>query len=71
LPLVQRKEYTVSPDTTVSQFLEEVRQELQLKPGKRLVLYANNERQAKSAQMDDIYDRYRDDDGFLYTKYGQ
>lgn len=56
-------------DLTVGQFVYVVRQRIQLPPEKAIFIFVRNSMPATASLMSEIYDRYKDEDGFLYVTY--
>ncbi|KAF8770791.1 microtubule-associated proteins 1A/1B light chain 3C-like [Argiope bruennichi] len=70
LPYLDRVKFLVPLDMTMSQFVGIVRTRLKLKPTQTFYLMLNNRSVATmSRYMGDIYDEYKDEDGFLYCTY--
>ena len=68
-PDIDKKKYLVPADITVGKFVYEIRKHMQLRPEKAIFLFVNNVLPPTAALMSQIYERYRDDDGFLYITY--
>jgi GABA(A) receptor-associated protein len=56
-------------DCSVGKFSYEIRKHIQLSPEKTIFLFVNNTIPPTSAMMSQIYDQYKDEDGFLYVTY--
>ncbi|GBN63674.1 Microtubule-associated proteins 1A/1B light chain 3C [Araneus ventricosus] len=70
LPYLDRVKFLVPLDMTMSQFVGIVRTRLKLKPTQTFYLMLNNRSVVTmSRYMGDIYDEYKDEDGFLYCTY--
>tara|TARA_Y100000816_G_C26096280_1_gene580258 strand:- start:663 stop:1091 length:429 start_codon:yes stop_codon:yes gene_type:complete len=69
LPELDRKKYLVPEDLTMVNFLYVIRKRLKLEPHKSLYLAVNNKIPPVSLFVSTIYDKYHDEDGFLYIKY--
>nr|CCC91678.1 putative microtubule-associated protein 1A/1B, light chain 3 [Trypanosoma congolense IL3000] len=61
--------FLVPSDLTVGQFVMVLRKRVQLEAESALFVYINDTVLPSSAQMADIYTKYKDEDGFLYIKY--
>eukprot|EP00168_Porphyra_purpurea_P017102 TRINITY_DN5776_c0_g1_i1.p2 TRINITY_DN5776_c0_g1~~TRINITY_DN5776_c0_g1_i1.p2 ORF type:complete len:119 (+),score=31.67 TRINITY_DN5776_c0_g1_i1:79-435(+) len=69
-PEIDKKKYLVPADITVGKFVYEIRKHMKLSPEKAIFLFVNNGvLPPTAALMADIYERYKDEDGFLYITY--
>lgn len=68
-PNIDKIKYLVPSDLTVGQFIYVIRKRLRLKPEEALYLLANGFIPTNSAMMYDIYETYKDQDGFVYFNY--
>ena len=68
-PDIDKKKYLVPADITVGKFVYEIRKHMKLSPEKAIFLFVNNVLPPTAALMSQIYDRYKDEDGFLYITY--
>ncbi|AAZ12654.1 microtubule-associated protein 1A/1B, light chain 3, putative [Trypanosoma brucei brucei TREU927] len=66
---LDRCKFLVPSDLTVGQFVSVLRKRVQLEAESALFVYTNDTVLPSSAQMADIYSKYKDEDGFLYMKY--
>ena len=68
-----KHKYLVPRDLTVGQFIYVVRKRIHLPPNSALFLFVgeHNTLLPNSAYMDEIYDRYKNLDGFLYIMYSK
>ena len=68
-----KTKYLIKREYTVDQFINSIRKKLELESADALFLLANckNEKAALVGSMTfgDIYEKYKDDDGFLYLIY--
>lgn len=69
LPHLDRKKYLVPEDLIMSNFLYVIRKRLKLDSHKALYLSIDNKIPHLSQNVSTIYDKYCDEDGFLYIKY--
>ena len=69
VPLVDKNKYLVPRDITIGQFLYVIRKRIVLSPEKALYIFIRNKLPPTSASMSQIYELYKDDDGFLYVLY--
>jgi len=68
-PDIDKKKYLVPGDITVGKFVYEIRKHMKLSPEKAIFLFVNNTLPPTAALMSSIYERNRDEDGFLYITY--
>ncbi|CAD2213954.1 hypothetical protein AGDE_16737 [Angomonas deanei] len=68
---IRKKKFRVNPSMTVEKFLAEVNPIVQPQIGKELVYYVNGEPLTGMADqtMYNVYDQYKDEDGFIYVTY--
>jgi len=71
LPEMEKKKFLVPGDITVGQFiLTAIRKHLSLTSEKALFIFVNdNVIPQTAAQIKEVYDQYKDEDGFLYITY--
>jgi len=70
-PIIDKRKYLVPRDLTMGQFLYVVRKRLLLPPEKALFLFVKNTIPATTSQVNEVYQRYKDEDGYLYITYAQ
>lgn len=68
-PDIDKKKYLVPSDITVGKFVYEIRKHMKLSPEKAIFLFVNNTLPPTGALISTIYERYKDEDGFLYITY--
>jgi len=68
-PDIEKKKYLVPSDITVGKFVYEIRKHMKLSPEKAIFLFVNNTLPPTGALVASIYERYKDEDGFLYFTY--
>eukprot|EP00727_Mastigamoeba_balamuthi_P004909 m51a1_g14416 putative autophagy protein 8 (125) ;mRNA; r:456746-457833 len=68
-PDIDKKKYLVPRDITVGKFVYEIRRHMKLKPEKAIFLFVNDVLPPTGALMSQIYERHKDEDGFLYVTY--
>ncbi|KAH3743229.1 autophagy protein 8 [Pelomyxa schiedti] len=68
-PDLEKKKYLVPADLNVGKFVYEIRKHMKLKPESSIFLFVNNTLPPTASTMSLIYERYHDDDGFLYMTY--
>merc|ERR1712125_54542 len=69
VPDIDKKKYLVPSDITVGKFVYEIRKHMKLSPEKAIFLFVNNVLPPTAELMSHIYDKYKDEDGFLYITY--
>lgn len=70
-PNIDKRKYLVPKDLTMGQFLYVIRKRLRLPPEKAIFLFINGTIPATTSLINDIYNRHRDKDGYLYVSYAQ
>jgi GABA(A) receptor-associated protein len=68
-PDIDKKKYLVPADITVGKFVFEIRKHMKLSPEKAIFLFVNNTLPPTADLIANIYERYKDEDGFLYITY--
>jgi len=68
-PDIDKKKYLVPSDITVGKFVYEIRKHMKLSSEKAIFLFVNNTLPPTAALVSTIYERYKDEDGFLYITY--
>ena len=67
---VQKRKYAVYNDMHCSAFMNIVRQKLELAPEIALIFFVNGKHLITGSQLiSEIYDQYKNEDGFLYIEY--
>ena len=69
LPEVNKCKYLVPKDMNKTQFLFVIRKGIQLTPSQSIFITINNEMVVGSQLIIDAYEKYKDEDGFLYVVY--
>lgn len=69
VPDIEKKKYMVSEDLTFAQFSHTIRKSIKLKPEQAIFLYVGTELLPMTHKMRLIYDKHKDEDGFLYITY--
>ncbi|KAN0040265.1 hypothetical protein ACTA71_012155 [Dictyostelium dimigraforme] len=69
-PDIDKKKYLVPADITVGKFVYEIRKHMtKVSAEKAIYLFVNNTIPPTAALISQIYERYKDEDGFLYITY--
>jgi len=69
-PLVEKKKFLVPTDITVGKFVYEIRKHMpSLKPEDSIFLFVNDVLPPSAALVSTIYEKHKDEDGFLYITY--
>eukprot|EP01127_Copromyxa_protea_P005144 TRINITY_DN149_c0_g1_i4.p1 TRINITY_DN149_c0_g1~~TRINITY_DN149_c0_g1_i4.p1 ORF type:complete len:121 (+),score=33.54 TRINITY_DN149_c0_g1_i4:228-590(+) len=69
-PPIDKKKFLVPNEITVGKFVYEIRKHMpKLKPEDSIFLFVHDTLPPSSALMSTIYEKYRDEDGFLYITY--
>lgn len=70
LEKLDRYKYLIPVDLTLGQFIHVIRKKIKLAPEKSLFLFTEDNSLVKISElMNTIYQRYKDEDGFLYLVY--
>nr|QOI90342.1 hypothetical protein HWQ62_00205 [Pyramimonas orientalis virus] len=66
---IDKRKYLVPCDNTIGQFVYVIRQRIHLSADKAIFIFVNNVLPQTSALMSTVYERHKDEDGFLYITY--
>jgi len=69
IPEIDKKKYLVPSDLTVGQFQYVIRKRIKLDSQKALFIFINNKIPASSDLLKTIFEKEKDEDGFLYIGY--
>jgi len=69
VPEIDRSKYLCPRDLSIANFMLLIRKRLQLSPEKALYLFIDNKIVPCSQLLGTVYERKKDDDGFLYINY--
>ena len=69
LDMLDKRKYLVPNDLTATQFLFIIRKRLKLASEKGIFLFVNNMIAPSTHTMIELYNQYKDEDGFLYMNY--
>lgn len=70
VPELDRNKYLVPDDLPIAQFLYIIRKRMLIKPEKSIYLFVKNHIMAGNMLLYSVYNKYNDEDGFLYITYG-
>jgi GABA(A) receptor-associated protein len=68
-PSIDKRKYLVPKNLTIGQFLVVIRKRIKLDPEKAIYFVIKNIIPSSQSEMIDMYNLYKDQDGFLYIKY--
>jgi GABA(A) receptor-associated protein len=71
LPILDKKKYLAPYDLTVGQFIFIIRRRMKLNPDEAIFIFVNGLIIPTSAMVGNVYDYYKDPDGFLYIQYSK
>ena len=66
---IDKKKYLVPEELSVGQFIVVIRRRIQLAPEKAIFIFVNDILPPTAMLMSQLYDQYKDEDGFLYITY--
>ena len=69
VPPITKKKYLVPDELTMGQFVYVIRRRLTLDPGQAIFLFINGTIPSSSTLMIELYEKYKNEDGFLYITY--
>jgi GABA(A) receptor-associated protein len=69
LPEINKNKFLVPSDLTVQQFHYVIRRRLELSANDAIYIFCGDSILSSSASLTSIYEKYRDQDGFLYIFY--
>lgn len=69
VPDLDKKKYLVPPDVMVGNFIVSIRRRLTLEAEKSIFIFVGGVVANSNTSMGDLYDAYKDEDGFLYVTY--
>lgn len=69
IPTIDKTKYLVPVDLTISQFLFVIRNRMKLPAEKGIFLFVGNTIPPSSSMIANLYEIYKDPDGFLYINY--
>lgn len=69
VPELDKTKYLVPRDLTIAQFMYVIRKRIKLDADRALFVFINHTIPPSAALLSDVYERNRDEDGFLYVTY--
>ena len=66
---IDKHKFLVPYDLTIGQFIYIIRKRIKLDPQKSIFMFIENTIPTTSTLMSEIYNQYKDTDGFLYITY--
>ena len=69
LPFVDKNKYLVPSDITMSQLVYIVRKQMKLSSEQAMFLFINHSIYTSKTLISEVYDKYKNEDGFLYVTY--
>lgn len=68
-PYIDKNKYLVPRDLTIGQFIYVIRKRMHLQPEKALFLFMNGIILPASSMLGNLYEYYKENDGFIYINY--
>lgn len=68
---IDKEKYLVPNDLTAGQFIYVIRKRLRLPAEKAIFIFMGGTMPVISSSLADLYDKYKDRDGFLYVTYSE
>jgi GABA(A) receptor-associated protein len=68
-PYIDKNKYLVPRDLTIGQFIYVIRRRMRLQPEKALFLFMNGIIPPATSMLGDLYEYYKENDGFIYITY--
>lgn len=66
IPDLDKTKFLVPMELTIGQLLYVIRKRIKISPEKAIFIFTSNILPPTSAEISSIYEKYRDEDGFLY-----
>ena len=71
LPNIDKHKYLVPHELTAGQFIAIIRQRMNLTANEAIFLFVNNKIISTNSNMKQVYEQFKDPDGFLYVQYSK
>ena len=69
LPDIDKSKFLVQKDMIINQFIYIIRKKINLKPNEAIFVTINNQICMSNQSISEIYEKHKNDDGFLYIIY--
>ena len=69
LKAINKNKFLVCKDMTMSQFVFMIRKRIDLDPSQSLFVLVNNQIASGNVTMAQVYEKFKDEDGFIYMVY--
>ena len=69
IPSIDKKKYLVPGDLNMNHFIYVIRKRIKLEPSQTLFLMVDNRLCPSNVKLSEVYENYKDEDGFLYIVY--
>lgn len=69
IPLIDKNKYLIPQDLTIGQFVYVIRNRIKLPAEKAIFLFVGGIIPSNSEIISNVYNQYKDNDGFLYITY--
>lgn len=69
VPDIDKCKYLVPNEHTIGQLIAIIRRRINIKPNEAIFIFINNTLPCISDTVREVYERYKDNDGFLYIIY--
>jgi len=66
---IDKQKYLVPRDMNLGQFMYVIRKRIKLRPDEALFVLVNSSLMPSNKPLHDIYEKHKDEDGFLYITY--
>ena len=69
IQIIDKKKFLIPKDLTIGQFMYVLRKRIKLQSSEAIFIFINNILPQSTATIGSIYDKYQNEDGFLYMNY--
>ena len=69
LPEIDKQKFLVPGELTMSQFMFVIKKRINIKPEQAIFIFCNGQILFNQSEMKDIYNKYKNDDNYLYLEY--